>query len=80
MPNVFLFSVVKTAFHKNQTLLQYIQDVMRCDVKSELQQSDLNKLSNYIVGLKIAFQIPKRPNTKRSYRVVGLLDSAENFL
>lgn len=40
----------------------------------------LNLLSSYVKGLKVDFMIPKQPNTKRSYKVVGLLDSADKFV
>jgi len=52
---------------------------MRCDLNSEMDNRSYNTLSNYVKGLKIDFMVPNQPNTKRSYKVVGLLDSANKF-
>lgn len=39
----------------------------------------LNSLGTYVKGLKVDFLIPGQPNTKRSYKVAGLLDTAAKF-
>lgn len=44
-----------------------------------MDNKSLNVLLFYVKGLKIDFMIPNQPNTKRSYKVVGLLDTAVKF-
>lgn len=66
-------------FPKHQPLLAYISNEMRCDVNSEMDGRSLQELSSYVKGLKVDFMVPNQPNTKRSYRVVGLLDTAARF-
>lgn len=52
---------------------------MRFNPYSEMDSRNLAALSNYIKGLKVDFLVPNQPNTKRSYKVIGLLESAANF-
>lgn len=71
--------VAHKGFPKHQSLINYITNDMRCDPNSELDRYQFNTLLNYVKGLKIDFMIPNQPNTKRSYKVVGLLDTANKF-
>lgn len=67
-------------FPKYQPLVEYIKNDLRCSLDSEMDRYSSNTLATYVKGLKVDFMVPNQPNTKRSYRVVGLLDSAANFL
>lgn len=40
----------------------------------------LNNLSSYVKGLKVDFVIPNQPNTRRSFKVNNLFDTAVKFL
>lgn len=60
-------------------LTSYIQNEMRCDLNSEMNFRDVNKLTSYVKGLKVDFLIPNQPNTKRAYKVIGLFSSAAKF-
>jgi len=71
--------VAHKGFPKHQLLTSYIQNDMRCNLNDEMNAWQINTLTTYIKGLKIEFLIPNQPNTKRTYKVVGLLDSAEKF-
>jgi len=71
--------VAHKGFPKYQLLLEFIKNEMNCDLNSEMDLRNFNALSNYVKGLKIDFMVPNQPNTKRSYKVVGLLDSASKF-
>lgn len=66
-------------FPKHQPLLAYITNEMRCDLNSEMDGWKLQALSSYVKGLKVDFMVPNQPNTKRSYKVIGLLDTAARF-
>lgn len=66
-------------FPKHQPLTEYISNEMRCDLNREMDNRALNDLSNYVKGLKVDFLIPNQPNSKRSYKVAGLLDTAAKF-
>lgn len=55
-------------------------DEFRCNLNSALDMRSTNALSAYVKGLKVDFIVPNMPNTKRSYKVVGLLDTAANFV
>lgn len=66
-------------FPKHQPLTEYISNELKCDLNKEMQYSALNSLSCYVKGLKVDYMIPNQHNTKRSYKVVGLLDTAANF-
>jgi len=52
---------------------------MRFNPHSEMDYRNMGVLLNYIKGLKVDFLVPNQPNTKRSYKVLGLLESAANF-
>lgn len=67
-------------FPKHQPLTSFIQKELDCSLESELDPRTLNALSNYVKGLKVDFLVPNQPNTKRSYKVVGLLDTASKFM
>ncbi|XP_025198780.1 protein argonaute-2-like [Melanaphis sacchari] len=71
--------VAHKGFPKHQPLIDYIANEMRCDLNSEMDNRNFNALSAYVKGLKIDFMVPNQPNTKRSYKVVGLLDTAFKF-
>lgn len=66
-------------FPKHQPLTDYIANEMRCDLRVEMDNRSLNSLGTYVKGLKVDFIIPNQPNTKRSYKVAGLLDTAAKF-
>lgn len=66
-------------FPKYQLLTAYISKEMNCPLDREMDQWNKNTLSNYVKGLKVDFMIPNQPNTKRTYKVAGLLESAERF-
>lgn len=61
-------------------MISYITNELHCDVNKEMDNRSLNALLCYVKGLKIDFMIPNQPNTKRSYNVVGVLDTAVKFL
>lgn len=73
------FLVVHKGFPKHQLLTLYIQNELNCSLGTELDFKTRNVLSNYIKGLKVDFMIPNQPNSKRTFKVVGLLDSATKF-
>lgn len=77
---MYLFLVAHKGFPKHQSLLDYIKNELTADPKQPLDQRALNTLESYVKGLKVDFQIPNQPNTKRSFKVVNLLDTAANFL
>lgn len=66
-------------FPKHQPLTHYITNELNCDLNSEMYPDSQNKLSSYVKGLKVDFMVPNQPNTKRTYKVVGLLDTATKF-
>jgi hypothetical protein len=72
--------VANKGFPKYQPLVEYIRNDLRYSLDSEMDRYGLNSLATYVKGLKVDFMIPNQPNTKRSYRVVGLFDSAAKFL
>lgn len=76
---IYIILVAHKGFPKHQLLLDYIKNELNCDPKSEMDQRSFNALSTYVKGLKIDFIVPNQPNTKRSYKVVGLLDTASRF-
>ncbi|XP_016662198.1 protein argonaute-2 isoform X1 [Acyrthosiphon pisum] len=71
--------VAHKGFPKYQPLINFITNEMNCDLNSEMDQRSYNTLASYVKGLKIDFTVPNQPNTKRSYKVVGLLDTASRF-
>ncbi|KAL4119320.1 hypothetical protein QTP88_012145 [Uroleucon formosanum] len=71
--------VAHKGFPKYQPLLDFIRNEMNYDLNAEMDQRGFNTLLNYVKGLKIDFMVPNQPNTKRSYKVVGLLDTAARF-
>nr|QEI10611.1 argonaute 2 X2 [Myzus persicae] len=71
--------VAHKGFPKHQPLIDFIAKELNCDINVEMDQRSYNALSNYVKGLKIDFMVPNQPNTKRSYKVVGLLDTASRF-
>lgn len=73
------FSVSHKAFLKSQPLTEYIKNEMCCDLQSEMDIKSLNSLGMYVTGLKVNFMLPDQPNSKRRYKVVGLLDSPNKF-
>lgn len=75
-----MFSVAHKGFPKHQPLTMFIQNELDCRLEAELDSKNLNMLSNYVKGLKVDFLVPNQPNTKRSYKVVGLLDTASKFM
>lgn len=66
-------------FLKHQPLVDYIAVDLCCDLNVEMNQTNITKLANYVKGLKVNFEIPNQPNTKRIYRVNGLLSTALKF-
>jgi len=76
---IFIILVAHKGFPKHQPLLDFIKNELNCNLNSEMDQRSFNALSAYVKGLKIDFMVPNQPNTKRSYKVVGLLDTASNF-
>jgi len=52
---------------------------MRFNPCFEMDYWNMNVLTNYIKGLKVDFLVPNQPNTKRSYKVLGLLESAASL-
>jgi len=72
--------VAHKGFPKHQLLTLYIANEMRCSLDSEMDNRNLNALSSYVKGLKVDFMIPNQPNTKRTYKVNGLLENAANFV
>jgi eukaryotic translation initiation factor 2C len=71
--------VAHKGFPKCQPLINFITNELNCNINSELDQRAYSALSSYVKGLKIDFMVPNQPNTKRSYKVVGLLDNATRF-
>jgi len=71
--------VTSKEFPKHQQLLDYIAVELNSDLNVEMNQKSIIKLANYIEGLKVVFKVPNLPNTKRVYRVNGLLSSALKF-
>jgi len=72
--------VAHKGFPKHQPLIDYIFNELQCnDLTREMDMRSFNTLSTYVKGLKIDFMVPNQPNTKRSYKVVGLLDTAAKF-
>ncbi|XP_026820735.1 protein argonaute-2-like [Rhopalosiphum maidis] len=71
--------VAHKGFPKHQPLINYITIELQCDLTKEMDMRSFNTLSTYVKGLKIDFMVPNQPNTKRSYKVVGLLDTAAKF-
>lgn len=53
---------------------------LRCNLNAELDPKTQICLLSYVKGLKVDVILPNLPNARRSYKVVGLLDSAANFL
>jgi len=76
---VCIISVAHKGFPKFQLLTDFIAKDLNCNINVEMDQRSQNALSNYVKGLKIDFLVPNQPNTKRSYKVVGLLDTASRF-
>jgi len=64
---------------KHQSLIDYIAVELNCDLNVEMDQKSIIKFANYVEGLKVRFEVPNQPNTKRSYKVKGLLSSALTF-
>lgn len=77
---LFHFSVAHKGFPKHQLLTSYIQNELNCRLDAELDYRAQNTLASYVKGLKIDFMVPNQPNTKRSYKVVGILESASKFV
>jgi len=59
--------------------MAYIADQLQCNPNSQLDNKSLDALTQYVKGIKVDFMIPNQPNTKRSFKVVGLLGTANNF-
>jgi hypothetical protein len=72
--------VAHKGFVKHQPLITYIKNELHCDLNSEMDHKNINKLLCYIKGLKVEFMIPKQIHTKRICKVVGLLDSASKHV
>jgi len=72
--------VAHKGFAKHQPLITYIKSELRCDLNSEMDHKNINKLLCYIKGLKVEFMIPMQIHTKRIFKVVGLLDSASKHV
>ncbi|VVC34538.1 Piwi domain,Ribonuclease H-like domain,PAZ domain,Protein argonaute, N-terminal [Cinara cedri] len=66
-------------FLKHQLLTTYIKRQLKCRLDTELDYISQHRLTKYIKGFKVVFQIPNKPDTKRIFRVHGLLDSAAKF-
>lgn len=66
-------------FPKYQPLTSYISEDMRCNLNAEMDRRDINTLTSYVKGLKVDFLVPNQPNTKRSFKVVGLLGTASKY-
>lgn len=71
--------VTNKGFIKKQLLLKFINEDLGCNLNSEMDQRNFNILSNYVQGLKIVYMIPNQPNSKRTFKAVGLLESATKF-
>lgn len=67
-------------FPKHQPLVNYITNELGCRLNVELDNKSLNTLGAYVKGLKVDFMVPNAPNTKRSFKVNGLLDTASKFM
>lgn len=67
-------------FLKYQSLIEYIEKNLGCDLNSEMDPGKFNILSNYVKGLKIDYVIPNERNSKRIFKANGLLESAAEFL
>ncbi|VVC42413.1 Hypothetical protein CINCED_3A015370 [Cinara cedri] len=72
--------VVHRGFPKHQSLTSYIQNELNSRLDTELDSRTLNALLSYVKGLKVDFMVPNQPNTKRSYKVGGLLDTATKHI
>ncbi|VVC37415.1 Argonaute linker 2 domain,Ribonuclease H-like domain,PAZ domain,Piwi domain,Argonaute, linker 1 [Cinara cedri] len=68
------------AFPLHQPLTSYIENELHRGLNTELDYRSRNTLANYVKGLKIDFMIPNQPNTKRSFKVIGLLENASKFM
>lgn len=76
---IYIILVAHKGFPKYQPLINFITNELNSNLNSEMDQKNYNALASYVKGLKIDFTVPNQPNTKRSYKVVGLLDSASRF-
>lgn len=72
--------VANKGFPKHQSLTQYITDELRHNLNAEMDNKSLNLLTAYVKGLKVDFEVPNMPNTKRCYKVVGVFDTAAKFM
>lgn len=72
--------VAHKGFPKHQPLVNYIANELGCRLNVELDSKSLNTLGAYVKGLKVDFMVPNAPNTKRSFKALGLLDTASKFL
>lgn len=66
-------------FPKYQPLIMYIKNELKSSLNLELDHRAHLSLLNYVKGLKVDYIIPNQPNSKRSYKVIGLLDTAAKF-
>lgn len=66
-------------FPKKQPLISYITNDLQLNPNSEMDHKNINRLLNYVKGLKIEFMVPMQPSTKRVFKVIDLLDSASKF-
>lgn len=67
-------------FPKFQSLTTYITNELNSDLHNELDHKANQCLAAYVKGLKVDVTLPNVPNLRRSYKVVGLLDTAAKFL
>ncbi|XP_050439319.1 protein argonaute-2-like [Adelges cooleyi] len=71
--------VAHKGFPKNQKLTDYIYKDLQLNLNSEMDNKSLSNLTSYVKGLKVDFQIPNQLNTRRTYRVNNLFESATKF-
>ncbi|XP_050530868.1 protein argonaute-2-like isoform X2 [Daktulosphaira vitifoliae] len=71
--------VAHKGFPKHQSIIEYIKNCLKCDLKADMDSKNLNILLCYLKGLKVDFQIPNQPNSKRSFKVIKLFESAAKF-
>ncbi|XP_050538341.1 protein argonaute-2-like isoform X4 [Daktulosphaira vitifoliae] len=71
--------VAHKGFPKYQKLTEYIYYDLKCNLNTEMDSRNLKNLASYVKGLKVDFLIPNQPNTRRSFKVNNLFDTAAKF-
>lgn len=64
------------AFPVNQTVLDLINELFG-KVPQRLERYEVEKLQKYLKSLKVQYEIPASPSSRRTYRVNGLRRSAK---